>query len=155
MDYEVTNFLSLSEHFAIVELKGLPTPFLLQDVCTVQMPEMAHKIVNSQPSDYLQVKSPHSIPQSTIIQHTPQYEQVPVSSDTVFDFDKYLESRKVCEFEAMAKVMTATVNHLALQLKACNALESVTSLGPTGTSFLHKLFLIFCKISLVWVRQAL
>ena len=133
----------------------MPTPFLLQDICTVQMPEMAHKIVNSQSSDYLQVKSPHSIPQSTTIQHTPQYEQVPVSSDTVFDFDKYLESRKVCEFEAMAKVMTATVNHLALQLKACNALESVTGLGPTGTSFLHKHFLIFCKISLVWVRQAL
>ena len=36
MDFEVTNVLSLSEHFTIVELKGLPTPLLLEDVCYEQ-----------------------------------------------------------------------------------------------------------------------
>ena len=38
MDFEVTNVLSLSEHFTIVELKGLPTPLLLKDVCSVPVP---------------------------------------------------------------------------------------------------------------------
>ena len=38
MDFEVTNVLSVSEHFVIVELKGLPTPLLLKDVCSVPVP---------------------------------------------------------------------------------------------------------------------
>ena len=52
MDFEVTNVLSVSEHFVIVELKGLPTPLLLNDVCSVAVFDFEKCLKSGKPSDF-------------------------------------------------------------------------------------------------------
>ena len=132
MDFEVTNVLSLSEHFTIVELKGLPTPFLLKDVCSVPVPV------------------PIPIPTITAQSHTPIIAVTPTphtetqqnqkseqkgKSVSVFDFEKCLKSGKPSDFESIVKVMDSGIDNLKMQVEACKALAHAR-LEPTGIIFM-------------------
>ena len=125
MDFEVTNVLSVSEHFTIVELKGLPTPLLLKDVCSVPVPIPTMTAQSNTPS-IADTPTPHT---------ETQQNQKPEQNEAVFDFEKCLKSGKPSDFECMVKVMDSEIYNLNIQVEACNALAHA-QLKPTGIIFM-------------------
>ena len=140
MDFEVTNVLSVSEHFVIVELKGLPTPLLLKDVCSVPVPvpimipisipiPIPTTTAQSSTPSIAGTPTPHTETQQNL---KPEQKETPVA---VFDFEKCLKSRKPSDFESMVKVMDSGIDNLNIQIEACNALAHA-QLKPTGIIFM-------------------
>ena len=122
MDYEVTNFMSYSERLTIVELKGLPTPLLLKDVCPC-----CHSV-----STDAEQLNPIDIT-ITSFADTQKANQM-VAAVAVFDFDQCLKSGKPSDFEAMVNEMNAGIGNLKTQDEACKALAACR-LKPTGIMF--------------------
>ena len=124
MDFEVINVVSVSEHLVIVELKGLPTPLLLKDVCSVPVPAIPTTTAQSNTPSIAGTPTRHTETQQN---QKPEQKETPA----VFDFEKCLKSGKPSDFECMVKVMDSGSDNLQSQVEACNALAHA-QLKPTG-----------------------
>ena len=132
MDFAVTNVLSVSDHFTIVELKGLPTPLLLKDVCSIPFPvpiPIPTMTAQSNTPSIADTPTPHTETQQN---QKPEQNGTPIA---VFDFEKCLKSGKPSDFECMVKVMDSGIDNLNIQVEACNALAHV-QLKPIGIIFM-------------------